>query len=83
MIIEDRGPLSLLFLNNNYHVIHHIHPRVPWYKLPYVAALFNFVFMRWLLRDENLHDTQTLPAVDPEVAASFMSDTSRHPIPWR
>ena len=34
VIIEDRGPLSLLFLNNNYHVIHHIHPRVPWYRLP-------------------------------------------------
>lgn len=34
VIIEDRGPLALLFLNNNFHVIHHMHPRVPWYRLP-------------------------------------------------
>lgn len=34
VIIEDRGPLALLFLNNNYHVVHHMHPRVPWYRLP-------------------------------------------------
>lgn len=34
VIIEDRGPLSLLFLNNNLHVVHHMHPRVPWYRLP-------------------------------------------------
>jgi len=33
-IIEDRGPLALLFLNNNLHVVHHMHPRVPWYRLP-------------------------------------------------
>lgn len=34
VIIEDRGPLSLLFLNNNFHVVHHMHPDVPWYDLP-------------------------------------------------
>lgn len=34
VIVEDRGPLSLLFLNNNFHVVHHMHPAVPWYKLP-------------------------------------------------
>ena len=28
VIIEDRGPLALLFLNNNLHVVHHVHPRV-------------------------------------------------------
>jgi fatty acid desaturase len=33
VIIESRGPLSLLFLNNNFHVVHHMHPAVPWYKL--------------------------------------------------
>lgn len=36
VIIEDRGPLALLFLNNNYHVVHHMHPNVPWYHLPAV-----------------------------------------------
>lgn len=37
VIIEDRGPLALLFLNNNYHAVHHAYPRVQWHKLP---ALF-------------------------------------------
>ena len=34
VIIEDRGPLAFLFLNNNFHVVHHMHPGVPWYRLP-------------------------------------------------
>ncbi|MDU8927135.1 fatty acid desaturase [Alisedimentitalea sp. MJ-SS2] len=34
VIIEDRGPLSLIFLNNNYHVVHHAHPGMAWYELP-------------------------------------------------
>lgn len=34
VIIEDRGPLAFLFLNNNLHVVHHMHPRTPWYRLP-------------------------------------------------
>ncbi|WP_299042926.1 fatty acid desaturase [uncultured Tateyamaria sp.] len=34
VIVEDRGVLAFLFLNNNFHVVHHMHPRVPWYRLP-------------------------------------------------
>jgi len=34
VIIEDRGPLALLFLNNNLHAVHHGHPGLPWYRLP-------------------------------------------------
>ncbi|MGR3374255.1 fatty acid desaturase [Pseudooceanicola nanhaiensis] len=34
VIIEDRGILAFLFLNNNLHVVHHMHPRMPWYRLP-------------------------------------------------
>ncbi|WP_368184479.1 fatty acid desaturase [Aestuariibius sp. HNIBRBA575] len=34
VIIQDRGPLAFLFLNNNLHVVHHMHPRMPWYQLP-------------------------------------------------
>ena len=29
VIVEDRGPLALLFLNNNFHAVHHMHPKVP------------------------------------------------------
>ncbi len=38
VIIEDRGPLALLYLNNNLHVVHHMHPAVPWYRLPAMYA---------------------------------------------
>ena len=38
VIVEDRGPLSLLFLNNNLHAVHHMHPAVAWYKLPGLYA---------------------------------------------
>lgn len=34
VIVEDRGPLALLFLNNNYHALHHADPRLAWYDLP-------------------------------------------------
>ena len=38
VIVEDRGPLALLFLNNNFHAVHHMHPKVPWYRLPALYA---------------------------------------------
>ena len=38
VIIEDRGPLAWMFLNNNLHVVHHMHPQVPWYRLPGLYA---------------------------------------------
>lgn len=66
VIIEDRGPLAFLFLNNNLHVVHHLHPRVPWYRLPklyrdnsfryqrmnecYVFRSYGEVFRRYLFR---------------------------------
>ncbi len=66
VIIEDRGPLALLFLNNNLHAVHHAHPNVAWYKLPtlyrtqserflrmndgYRFASYREVFARYLFR---------------------------------
>ncbi|MFW5655361.1 MAG: fatty acid desaturase [Roseicyclus sp.] len=66
VIIEDRGPLAFLFLNNNLHVVHHMHPKLPWYRLPriyfnnrdkylrrndgYRYASYAEVFRRHLLR---------------------------------
>lgn len=32
-LVEDRGPLSLIFLNNNLHALHHARPGLPWYAL--------------------------------------------------
>lgn len=66
VIVEDKGPLALLFLNNNLHVVHHMHPKVPWYQLPrlyaekadhyrrrndaYVFANYREIFARYLFR---------------------------------
>lgn len=66
VVIEDRGPLSYLFLNNNFHVVHHMHPTVPWYDLPalyaanrehylrrndgYVYRSYAEIFRKYLLR---------------------------------
>ena len=33
-IVEDAGPLSLLYLNNNLHAVHHAHPEMPWASIP-------------------------------------------------
>jgi fatty acid desaturase len=32
--VENRFPFGLLFLNNNYHVVHHDDPTLPWYRIP-------------------------------------------------
>ncbi|MEM5474544.1 fatty acid desaturase [Hoeflea sp. AS60] len=34
VIIETSGPLSLLFLNNNFHSVHHAYPSLAWYRIP-------------------------------------------------
>lgn len=65
-IIESNLFWSLLFLNNNYHAIHHCHPRLAWWRIPGYwrrhhervlrdNASFHFpgyweVAQRWLLR---------------------------------
>ncbi len=33
VIIEDRGVLAFLFLNNNLHAVHHACPQLAWYRL--------------------------------------------------
>jgi fatty acid desaturase len=46
VVIEDQGPLALLFLNNNFHVVHHMHPAVAWYKLPKLYAVRKAHYLR-------------------------------------
>lgn len=69
VIVEDRGLLAFLFLNNNFHVVHHMHPRMPWYRLPalyranrdrylksnegYRYASYREVFVRHFLRTKD------------------------------
>jgi fatty acid desaturase len=52
VLIADRGPLALLFLNNNLHVIHHMHPKTPWYRLP---RLFRADPDRYLARNHGYY----------------------------
>ena len=49
VIVNDRGFWALLFLNNNFHLVHHMHPFEPWYKLP---ELFDRNRDRFLARNE-------------------------------
>lgn len=49
VIVNDRGPMAFLFLNNNFHLVHHMQPEVPWYKLP---KLFDANRARYLERNE-------------------------------
>ena len=37
-IVENGRLLGLLYLNNNLHVLHHLRPGVPWYRLPALYA---------------------------------------------
>ncbi len=49
VVVEDRGLLAFLFLNNNYHVVHHMHPKVSWYALP---ALYRSRRAQYLARNQ-------------------------------
>jgi fatty acid desaturase len=47
-IVEDTGFFGFIFLNNNLHVVHHMHPATPWYELP---ALYRAGKDRFLARN--------------------------------
>ena len=65
-IVEGQGVFAFLFLNNNLHIVHHMHPGVPWHRLPdlyradksgyqranhgYVLPSYGAVFARYFLR---------------------------------
>ena len=44
IIVEFCPVFSLLFLNNNLHVVHHANPRAPWYRLP---SLYRAARTQW------------------------------------
>jgi fatty acid desaturase len=46
VIIERGGVFGFLFLNNNLHVVHHMHPRVAWYRLPALYRLRKDLYQR-------------------------------------
>jgi len=46
VVIEDRGFLAFLFLNNNLHSVHHMHPHISWYALPGLYRAQKDTFMQ-------------------------------------
>lgn len=68
--IVESPLFGLLFLNNNYHVVHHDHPGMPWYRIPtffranrdtilqrngnYFFKGYQEVFQRYLLTPKDL-----------------------------
>lgn len=49
IVVEFCPVFSLLFLNNNLHVVHHAHPRAPWYRLP---GIYRAARDEWRRRNE-------------------------------
>ncbi|MDX1737901.1 MAG: fatty acid desaturase [Alphaproteobacteria bacterium] len=52
VIIEKQGILSFLFLNNNFHSVHHAYPALAWYRIP---ALFQRNRKRFLGQNHRYH----------------------------
>lgn len=87
--VVEAGPLlSLLFLNNNLHSVHHARPRLPWYRIPAVwraerAAVlaanrdyrfdgYGAILRRWALRAKE-DPVHPLGGVHANVAADGRS----------
>jgi fatty acid desaturase len=45
-VIEDRGFFAFLFLNNNFHSVHHMYPHISWYALPGLYQAQKETFMQ-------------------------------------
>ena len=77
VIIERGGIFGFLFLNNNLHVVHHMHPRVAWFDLP---ALYQSRKDHYLRRNGGYYF-----ASYREVIAKYLwraKDPVAHPL-WR
>ncbi len=75
VVIEDRGPLAFLFLNNNFHIVHHTFPKVAWYRLP---GLYRATQRKFLARN---HDYRYRSYAD--VARTYLlraKDPVAHPL---
>ena len=50
VVIEGRGFWAFLFLNNSFHMVHHMHPKVPWFNS---AALYRSRKDHFLARNDS------------------------------
>jgi len=93
VIVERGGILSLLFLNNNLHLVHHKRPRAAWYELPglyraereawytrnggYVFSDYRAIFRAFAFRAK---EPVVHPALRTGVLAASMPGGSFHPV---
>jgi fatty acid desaturase len=79
-IVEAHVFFSMLFLNNNLHVVHHAHPGVAWYDLPrlyrerkkqYLAANESYLFKGYWQVVRQFAFTKKQPVFHPILHSSF------------
>ena len=88
VVIEDRGFFAWLFLNNNYHVVHHMHPKVPWFQLP---ALFRDNRDKYMRRNHGYYYRSYAEVIgrylfrpkDPVAHPIWRGDQRQRPLPAR
>ena len=88
VVIDDQGPFAFLFLNNNYHVVHHMHPRVPWFQLP---GLFRANRDKYLRRNHGYYYRSYFEVIrrhllrpkDPVAHPLWRGDQRQRPLPPR
>lgn len=92
-IVERGGVFGLLFLNNNLHLVHHMHPQVPWYRLPalyraraahyqrrnggYVYRSYGQVIRRYLFAAKDPVAHPLFQGAAPQVSAETASAAAR------
>ena len=74
-IIEGQDFFAFLFLNNSFHLVHHMHPKVAWYRLP---TLFRSQRDHYLAQN----DAYTYKNYTEIFAAFFLrnKDSAPHPL---
>lgn len=88
VVIEDRGLFALLFLNNNFHVVHHMHPKVAWYRLPALYFANRDKYLRrnrgYVYRNyRQIIHHYLLTAKDPVQHPLWRGDQRQSPLPER
>jgi fatty acid desaturase len=81
-VIVENSPLSLLFLNNNLHLVHHKAPTLAWYKLP---ALMREKRAEWIEMNDgyvfggysDIFKKFALKAKEPIVHPRFSSEKTK------
>jgi len=89
VINEAAWPWRLLYLNNNYHVVHHAYPGVPWYRIPAMYRAESAAYQErnggfvlpgylYLIRNFSFKPVDN-PVLSAPATAPKRASTPRHP----